>query len=315
MKQAFIGTIGGSAAGAWTVRYSCDGVTAGTAGDGVDRWGAAYTPANIVRGAAAAARSWIVMRSPTLATGSANGGVPMTVEVLISFGDSAVDYNAVIAYSKTGFTGGTATVNPSATDMWGGFSVAPTTSAAIAYSSGARSNRLHALRSSSGDLVLFGVNVGAVGRADFGLVVAAPVGCKASDVYPVFTTGYYQDNAEVFSATQFGVSANGPTQIRTWTGGTGVGLAGPMIPVTSYTGPDSADANKVIDLPSWILCQITSGALFTRGRLADIGVMPSSIGSTPVATGSTIRNTVTNAIEYVTVGNWILPFNAAPDMT
>jgi hypothetical protein len=43
--------------GAWTLEYSCDGTTAGDAGDHVDRW---TTPANCVFGTGGAARSWAV---------------------------------------------------------------------------------------------------------------------------------------------------------------------------------------------------------------------------------------------------------------
>lgn len=103
----------------WTVRYSCNSTTAGTAGDGVDRW--ASTPANLVWQGAGSAHSWIVLQQSGIATG---------FQLLLSCeGSSASGSIMVIVVSPSaGFTGGTTTARPTATDEqvlvngvgWGG---------------------------------------------------------------------------------------------------------------------------------------------------------------------------------------------------
>lgn len=90
----------------WQVRYSCDSSTAGTAGDGVDRWAA---DANLVWATAGTAHSWIVLRQTGIAT---------NFEILISCESSAPNGQiATIAVSfSAGFTGGSTTARPTATD-------------------------------------------------------------------------------------------------------------------------------------------------------------------------------------------------------
>lgn len=89
----------------WQVRYSCDSIVAGAAGDLVDRWAA---DANLVGGAPGAAHSWIVLRQTGIAT---------NFELLISI-ESGTTVNAlVLAFSPSaGFSGGTTTARPTATD-------------------------------------------------------------------------------------------------------------------------------------------------------------------------------------------------------
>lgn len=90
----------------WQVRYSCDSVTAGTAGDLVNRWAAA---ANVVWANSGSAHSWIVLRSTTVGT---------SVELLISCeGSSATGaiLTVYISYASN-FSGGTTTARPTAAD-------------------------------------------------------------------------------------------------------------------------------------------------------------------------------------------------------
>lgn len=96
-------TIGFLAAGA-TTRYSCDSVVAGTAGDGVNRWDA---DTDLVFAAAGVAHSWYVVRLPTLLG---------TAEVLFDLESSATGSAASFWMSFVGFTGGTTTTRPTATD-------------------------------------------------------------------------------------------------------------------------------------------------------------------------------------------------------
>lgn len=115
----------GFASNPWTVQYSSNAGNngaasaasgaAGVAGDGVDRWATsaaqgANTTCDINYQAAGSRHSWIVLRQTGLATnyeicidcGHALAGQPGTVTVAISY--------------SAGFTGGTATDRPTATD-------------------------------------------------------------------------------------------------------------------------------------------------------------------------------------------------------
>lgn len=92
----------------WTVVYSCNGTTAGTAGDGVDRWGSDLSDtSNIVHGAGPAnTRSWIVLKQTGIAT---------NFQICIDLIYGTSDMDVVYSYSA-GFTGGTTTARPTATD-------------------------------------------------------------------------------------------------------------------------------------------------------------------------------------------------------
>lgn len=90
----------------WTVRYSCNGTTAGTAGDGVDRWTAdadiAFQTADT-----GTARSWIVLRN--------TDGVEILIEARSASTTTGRNLRIVMS-AAAGFTGGTTTTRPTATD-------------------------------------------------------------------------------------------------------------------------------------------------------------------------------------------------------
>jgi hypothetical protein len=90
----------------WTTRYSCDSVVAGAAGDGVDRWD---SDADLVWQAAASgtARSWYVMRN--------TDGVEILIECRAQTTTSGKQLGIYMSPSA-GFTGGTTTQRPTATD-------------------------------------------------------------------------------------------------------------------------------------------------------------------------------------------------------
>lgn len=121
----------------WTVRYSCDSVAAGTVGDGVDRWDSIT---DLIWANAASAHSWIVLR---------NTAIGSTAEILISCENAHVyGANLTVAMSASaGFTGGTTTTRPTATDeivvlsngAWGGVQASDA------------SVKLHAMKSTDGE--------------------------------------------------------------------------------------------------------------------------------------------------------------------
>lgn len=103
--RAFKNVLIGFGSNPWTVAYSCDSVAAGSAGDGVDRWA---VDTNLVW--AAAAHSWIVLKQ---------AGVASNFQIVIDLNLAvAQSYQATIAFSvNAGFTGGTTSARPTATDQ------------------------------------------------------------------------------------------------------------------------------------------------------------------------------------------------------
>jgi hypothetical protein len=120
----------------WATRYSCDSLTAGTAGDGIDRWTA---DTSVVGNSAGSAHSWFVMRQTGIAT---------NFELLISCENSSTLSVIVLAVSPSaGFTGGTTTARPTATDEIVLLTTGNT------WNSGADVNhKLHVMQSSDGQV-------------------------------------------------------------------------------------------------------------------------------------------------------------------
>jgi hypothetical protein len=111
MKGLGSGWVDGTGAGTtptncFVTRYSCNSVTAGTAGDGVDRW---TTSADLVWAAAGSAHSWYVFRQVAIAT---------NFEALVSCEGAAGSGQllTVVVSPSAGFTGGSTTARPTATD-------------------------------------------------------------------------------------------------------------------------------------------------------------------------------------------------------
>lgn len=86
-----------------TVDYSCDSVTAGTKGDGVNRWDSIT---DLVWANNGVAHSWVVLT------------LYGTSQMLISLEGAAVNGNTItlVISPNAGFTGGTTTARPTATD-------------------------------------------------------------------------------------------------------------------------------------------------------------------------------------------------------
>ena len=113
LASVLTGNIGGLTGGSlWTLYASSNSVTAGT--DSTDRWVLAgpYDGTKIVRGAASAAHSWIVLRSPTM-----NG---LTFYMILSF-NTSTDAAIRLSYSISAPISGTTTASPvtsPTTDKW-----------------------------------------------------------------------------------------------------------------------------------------------------------------------------------------------------
>ena len=87
----------------WTVAGSSNGVAAGM--DGVDRWGATFTPANLVRAAEGTAHSWIVLQSPAA----------FGMWMLLNY-NATSEGGAGITLAPAAYTGGSVTAKPTATN-------------------------------------------------------------------------------------------------------------------------------------------------------------------------------------------------------
>lgn len=98
------------ASSAWAMRYSCDSVTAGSAGDGVDR---IMTNAGLVWATAGSAHSWMVLRQTGIAT---NYELLFSCEPASSAGNTTGNSLTLVVSPSAGFTGGTTTARPTATD-------------------------------------------------------------------------------------------------------------------------------------------------------------------------------------------------------
>lgn len=102
VKNALIGF----ASNPWAVQYSCSSTVAGTAGDGVDRWASS---ANLVWANAGSAHSWIVLKQT---------GIASNFQLLISLeaASGSGSILTVVVSPNAGFTGGSTTARPTATD-------------------------------------------------------------------------------------------------------------------------------------------------------------------------------------------------------
>lgn len=114
IKEALLGNGGGwdtVPTGAWTVDHSCDFSTAGTPGDGVDRWA---VEGDLRWDRPGDPHSWIVFNTPI------NGGNAQVLIDLDNAGNVALDAvpkSIHVRISWGGlFTGGTTTNKPTATD-------------------------------------------------------------------------------------------------------------------------------------------------------------------------------------------------------
>ncbi len=97
------------ASAAWTIEYSCDGSTAGSAGDGVDRWGDDIDDVTslVHVSSDSSARSWIVLKQSAIAS---------NFQILIDLvGTTNNRVDIYYSYSE-GFTGGAIDSRPTATD-------------------------------------------------------------------------------------------------------------------------------------------------------------------------------------------------------
>lgn len=271
----------------FTVRYSCDGTTAGSAGDGVDRW-SDISKLNWAN--AGSAHSWMVLRQAAIGS---------NYEILISCEASAGNgQSLLIAVSPSaGFTGGTTLLRPTATDesviingtIWGGV---VNTDANV---------KLHVFKSSDGECWrVFVANGGQINTswimekskssntswANRGIALALGAGAATNTL----------SNNNLYSLANFyGRGASAMTMYLA-TMSCGPGLLNVL-----ETNPD--DLSSDWDFFGQQLFTITAGNKWCRGELNDVWY-----GSTTIASGDSFPLSVSPNSQFVQFGSLVFPW-------
>ena len=300
IKAMLLGQLGGLSSGLWTTYYSCNGVTAGTPGDGVDRWGSTYTPANILSGTVA--HSWYVLKSPLM-----NG---KTFYLLISYNQSS-NLNAKFAMSAVAPTGGTATSDPILSQSWN-FSASGYT--ALPSFATTQLLRFNLCLASDGSAIIFSkASTSATinpQEPEFGFMVIAPVGCNPLDNYPIFTFALTNtSNTGGLASTQLLSNDYNPALLYNGTSAY-IGILGSQY-VDSNAVTYSLDGltNQLwIDTP-WMIVSNSTG-WHTRGRLPDIGILP--VNSSSSLGPGWAAHDVNGNVTFITVGCLLIPANSVP---
>ena len=284
IKDSLISSAGYNVAPAslWTVRYSCDSVTAGSAGDGVDRW---TSDGALVWANAASAHSWIVLRQTGIAT---NFEICISLEPVSATGSQ---YTIAVS-SSAGFTGGSTTARPTATDEYS------ISKAAVLQTSGDSTYRLHALMSSDGKGTMVFVYSGA---ALFQVImVGVPKQPVSGWTNPSWF--YFNNNAAPLDsgtlATTVSPAVRGRVGATTmslyWTGeGVTTGLL-----CAGFTGANDLSSESPL-FPIGIACN-TSGAVGRHGVVYDVWW-----GLNNYAQGDTYPGDASR--QYMQVGDIVVP--------
>jgi len=200
----------------WAVRYSCDSVTAGTAGDVTDRWAA---DSNLVWASSGSAHSWMVLRQTGIAT---------NFELCLSCENaSASGSNMTIVVSPTAaFTGGSTTARPTATDEIALIS----NSAWGAVGSSDANAKIQVMQSTDGQVTRVIVHVGGVARTYWAFT--KPATNISGWTNPAVSLALGSASSNVITYTNLSSTANGKGRVGSTTVSfymTGEGFNGSML--------------------------------------------------------------------------------------
>jgi hypothetical protein len=297
LKAFLKGEQGGATLGLWTCAGSSDGVAAGM--DAVDRWGAPYNGAKLVRAAAGVAHSWIVLRSPVITTAAG----AMTFYCTIDFSGAADSTPINLVFSKAAPTGGSITARPTATDEWTHAANTPSTN-----DNTAGAMRFHGWLSADGACFMFGAGKNGSGQVNTGILFHVLNEARATDLYPVATWANYLTTAPgVFgSANTAGLFGNAGGWRMRFADGSGVSTdTRPVFPSAGGTllsalfNLDFTD-QTLGDFPIYLV-NADANKNSMRGRLADVR---SCVGAPP-AQGQV--EPLTGPIASVAIGSLWFP--------
>lgn len=280
VKNALIGF----ASNPWTVRYSCNSTTAGTAGDAVDRWAA---DTDLVWVSTSGARSWIVLRQTGIAS-----NFEVCIDLLTGSSSATTGgFQMVLAVSPSaGFTGGSTTARPTATDestLWNKSQWTTLTTDL--------STRYSVMQSSDGQCTRVWGSAG--GSPTFSWIFDKPANTVTGWSNPSYS---FASSGAPTIANLCGY--NGVMRSGTTNGSVAMGCetAGTVILPNDTTS--GAVANEIsgewIMVPTGICCN-TTGIKGRHGTLQDLW-----LGSGSIATGDTY-----GTAQFVQIGGLILPWN------
>ena len=332
LKQVLIGsTLGlnawdnGTPTGStpWTVNYSCDGSTAGSVGDGVDRWTTTFTEGKLVVANEGTAHSWMVLKSAN-GIGSSNGGKgPLYLLIVLNNGGNGLGSGAQfvqILISRAGFTSGSTTARPTATDELnlnqGATKICSVTTASIA-------RNFHFTFAADGTFFCFWTRTVAqfvegtlslVELTETRLTDVAPFMLLA-DIGTSTSAVPHQLNGTFTSSGVYYAASIGAAWSHTAAVKLGIYPMGPYSPVTgqfihvnanALGHQDSVD-NLWDDFPLYIIAvDLSSPTYITqKGRVIDMKIIGWVSGTNTPAQLS--QQPSTGTIQYATVGNTLVP--------
>lgn len=286
----------GASGGAWSIYYSCDGTTAGSAGDNVDRWTDTFTAASIVYASGAVAHSWMVLKSPAGMTGG-------PWYLIIDY-NGASNTTANFIFCKAAPTGGSTTARPTST-------------VEIAYSpsqvvqSSLSSMHFHSNLATDGSFMFLTSTDGGA-RFNFVLMAMPLSNPKSGDAFPLFSAcDWNASGTGCMQASNWTNSSNTIIKMRDFLNGSAVTgcIVQPAYAVgnTLVLGAgelattDASDGN-VDDFPAYIYVP-TATFKSLRGRLADVILAPQS-----QAVGSV--EPLVSPFQSTIVGNFWMPWVA-----
>lgn len=301
-KTGTTGTSGAPPVGAaWSMYYSCDSVTAGTANDGVDRWGGGtFDATKLVRAAAGSAHSWAVLKS----SGSICAALASTPFYLIIDWGTGADTTFNFLISKAAPTGGTTTARPTATDEVGltNFVMTDVT---------VSTHRLFFVTDAVGNFLIM-MEKAAAGFVHTFLAVQQLVapGLQAADVFPMMIIADSSisgrgatSSAQVIGSAGFngaaGATTRSPLNNVAPSTSTGTGL---LVPVNTnwLTATTTNQGNSKTDALPVQMMFVGAATTAVKGTIPDWYVSNSanSVGTCEPASGS---------LEHMNIGNFWVP--------
>ncbi len=303
VKALLLGQIGGLTTGLWTTYFSSDGTVPGTgvAGDGVDRWGAAYDGTKIIRGTAGNPHSWYVLKSPPMGPNAEN------FYLLLSF-DAGADTSATFQAAKAAYVGGTNLANPTSTDSW---AVGAAASQVSTNTGAGIPDRFNMILSEDGDFVFwyYQLALNTPNSPLLALMFVSPVGVNDADLYPLFTFKNYNPTTPpgAFTAGSLVTGTGYATRSNFSAVAVNHSLLATTTPILPLAVVDAWTSGYPI-YPTEV--GVFSTAFWhMRGRLPDIGFIGNTSSITPSI--AYLRGT-DGSIHHVLVGSLWLPLTAAP---